>query len=66
MRAAVTTVSAVLLLWVSAGSVWAQAPPSTPAADLVCKSTKAIGYVVGGGSTKVDLKATGVVPQASG
>jgi outer membrane protein OmpA-like peptidoglycan-associated protein len=66
MRGVVTTMSAVLLLWVSAGSVWAQAPPGTPEASLVGKSTKAIGYVVGGGSTKVDLKATGVVPQASG
>jgi outer membrane protein OmpA-like peptidoglycan-associated protein len=66
MRGVVTTMSAVLLLWVSAGSVWAQAPPGTPEASLVGKSTKAIGYVVGGGSTKVDLKATGAVPQASG
>ena len=66
MRAVVTTMSAVLWLWVSAGSVGAQAPPGTPEASLVGKSTKAIGYVVGGGSTKVDLKATGVVPQADG
>jgi len=66
MRAVVATMSAVLWLWVSAGSVGAQAPPGTPEASLVGKSTKAIGYVVGGGSTKVDLKATGVVPQADG
>ena len=66
MRAVVTAMSAVLWLWVSAGSVGAQAPPGTPEASLVGKSTKAIGYVVGGGSTKVDLKATGVVPQADG
>jgi outer membrane protein OmpA-like peptidoglycan-associated protein len=66
MRGVVTTMSAVLWLSVSAGSVWAQAPPGTPEASLVGKSTNAIGYVVGGGSTKVDLKATGAVPQASG
>src|SRR5512139_3982134 len=66
MRGVVTTMSAVLLLWVSAGGAWAQAPPGTPAAGLVGKSTKAIGYVVGGGSTRVDLKATGAVPQADG
>ena len=36
----------------------AQAPPDIPASSLVSKSIKAIGYQVGGGSTKVDLKST--------
>ncbi|NWF83670.1 MAG: OmpA family protein [Bryobacteraceae bacterium] len=34
--------------------------------DSVSKSTTAIGYQVGGGSTQVDLKATDAMPQASG
>jgi outer membrane protein OmpA-like peptidoglycan-associated protein len=34
--------------------------------DSVSKSTTAIGYQVGGGSTQVDLKATDAIPQASG
>ena len=49
-------------------STWvclAQSPQAT-APDLISKSTTAIGYQVGGGSTKVDLKPTGVSPQATG
>ena len=34
--------------------------------SLISKSTKAIGYQVGGGSTLVDLKATSLMPHASG
>jgi outer membrane protein OmpA-like peptidoglycan-associated protein len=35
-------------------------------ADSISKSSTAIGYQVGGGSTEVDLKATEAVPQATG
>ncbi len=66
MRAIVSVSSAILLFAVSSGDLCAQAPPSTPAANLVAKSINAIGYTVGGGSTKIDLKASGVLPQASG
>ena len=38
----------------------------TPESDLTTKSVKAIGYTVGGGGTKVDLKGTELMPQAAG
>jgi outer membrane protein OmpA-like peptidoglycan-associated protein len=59
-------VSATLALCLTTGTVSAQSQPNTPASDLISKSTTAIGYIVGGGSTKVDLRATGPMPQASG
>ena len=37
-----------------------------PASAVVSKSVNAIGYQVGGGGTKVDLKATELMPQARG
>jgi outer membrane protein OmpA-like peptidoglycan-associated protein len=37
-----------------------------PVSDLVSKSTKAIGYQVGGGPTKVDMKGTSLMQQAGG
>ncbi|HXY52877.1 MAG TPA: OmpA family protein [Terriglobales bacterium] len=39
---------------------------AVPASALTTKSVQAVGYEVGTGSTKVDLKATELVPQASG
>jgi outer membrane protein OmpA-like peptidoglycan-associated protein len=44
----------------------AQSQQSAPASSLISKSTKAVGYQVGGGSTKVDLKGTKLMPQANG
>jgi outer membrane protein OmpA-like peptidoglycan-associated protein len=35
-------------------------------ADVVSKATQAIGYQVGGGSTKVDLRGTDLLPEAMG
>lgn len=43
-----------------------QTPEQVPAADLVTRSITAIGYQVGAGSTTVDLKSTGLIPQATG
>ena len=40
--------------------------PETPESSLTSKSVKAIGYQVGGGSTKVDLNATELTSGASG
>jgi outer membrane protein OmpA-like peptidoglycan-associated protein len=40
-----------------------QAPPES---TLVTKTVRAVGYEVGGGSTKVDLKPTDVMPTATG
>ena len=44
----------------------AQNEPSTPEADVVRKSIKAVGYEVGGGSTKVVFVGTSEAPNATG
>jgi outer membrane protein OmpA-like peptidoglycan-associated protein len=43
-----------------------QSPQNVPASDLTTRSVKAIGYKVNGGSTKVDLTPTDLMPQAIG
>jgi outer membrane protein OmpA-like peptidoglycan-associated protein len=48
------------------GMAAAQVQQSVPDSNLTTKSVKAIGYKVGGGSTKVDLKGTELMPAASG
>jgi outer membrane protein OmpA-like peptidoglycan-associated protein len=44
----------------------AQNKKEVPAADVVSKSIKAVGYEVGGGATKVDFLGTSAAPQANG
>lgn len=44
----------------------AQTPQEIPASSLISKSTVAIGFTVGGGSTKVNLIGTELTPQANG
>src|SRR5712664_3723969 len=44
----------------------AQTSQDEPASSLISKSTTAIGFTVGGGSTKVDLKGTELMAQANG
>ena len=57
----------VLGLVLSGGLVTAQTPQLTePAADVIDKSTKAVGYIVGGGATKVIFVGTGAASQGSG
>jgi outer membrane protein OmpA-like peptidoglycan-associated protein len=51
------------------GSAAAQADQpdqALPASSVITKSVKAVGYEVGGGSTKVDMKGTELMPQAYG
>lgn len=55
-----------LLCCLSVLDTRAQTTQSTPASDLITRSIPAIGYQVGAGSTMVDLKSTGLIPQASG
>ena len=55
---------AALMIWQVA--LLAQSGTPAPASSTVSKSTRAVGYQVGGGDTKVDLKATPLMPQASG
>ena len=63
-------VFAVLLGWLSvgfsAGSAAGQADHEVPPSHVVTKSVSAVGYIVGGGSTKVDLKGTELMPRANG
>jgi outer membrane protein OmpA-like peptidoglycan-associated protein len=50
----------------AASMATAQTQQSVPDSNLTTKSVKAIGYKVGGGSTKVDLKGTELMSAASG
>jgi len=66
-----TVACAILLGWLScgfsAGGARAQTnQPEVPQSATITKSATAIGYEVGGGSTKVDLKGSELMPQASG
>jgi outer membrane protein OmpA-like peptidoglycan-associated protein len=50
----------------SGGAASPQSMQGRSFSDLISKSTKAIGYQVGGGSTKVDMRGTSIMQQASG
>ena len=47
-----------LALGVSAGTALAQAQQEVPESNVMIRSVNAVGYRVGGWSTKVDLKST--------
>ena len=55
-------------LWVglSMGNAVAQVKQEVAATGVITKSVQAVGYEVGGGSTKVDLTGTELMPQAKG
>jgi outer membrane protein OmpA-like peptidoglycan-associated protein len=55
-----------ITLGVAAIPALAQTAPDVPASSLISRSTTAIGFTVGGGSTKVDLKGTDLAATASG
>jgi len=55
-----------LALLLLAATVAVQSQDKVPEPNSLSKSVKAIGYRVGGGSTKVDLIGTGLMPQANG
>src|SRR3954451_14217913 len=57
------TLSFLCVGLVTAGITWAQSSPSN---SVVTKSIRAVSYPVGGGSTKIDLRSTSLVPQAAG
>jgi outer membrane protein OmpA-like peptidoglycan-associated protein len=61
-----TPLLSCLMLWLSASSTWAQSEQNVPAKDLVVKSVNAIGFPVGGGGIKVDLKGNEPMTQANG
>jgi outer membrane protein OmpA-like peptidoglycan-associated protein len=54
------------LVWLVAGMAAAQTKKQIPDADVISRSIKAIGYDVGGGSTKVIFIGTTAAPNASG
>lgn len=56
----------IAALAVSASLASAQNKKEIPAADVINKSIKAVGYEVGGGATKVIFLGTSAAPQASG
>jgi len=62
------TTFAVLLCWLSgfSGSTAAQADQEVAPSSVITKTVRAVGYEVGGGSTKVDLKGTELMPRANG
>jgi outer membrane protein OmpA-like peptidoglycan-associated protein len=70
MKRIASLVLSLLLLILTAAAAPSQFQSGTgqgaPASEVVSKSTKAIGYQTGGGSTKVDLKGTQLMPQAIG
>jgi outer membrane protein OmpA-like peptidoglycan-associated protein len=61
-----TILLSLALLSFAACVAAAQSQQNAPASTLISKSTMAIGFTVGGGSTKVDLKGTALMPQANG
>lgn len=56
----------IATLAVAASLASAQNKKEIPAADVINKSIKAVGYEVGGGATKVIFLGTSAAPQASG
>jgi len=60
------TLFCFLILTLTAGNPGAHSQDKVPDSNVVSKSVKAIGYRVGGGSTKVDLQGTDLMPEAIG
>lgn len=55
-----------LAISLTVGTLPAQSQQDVPESNLVSRSVKAVGYRVGGWSTKVDLKGTELMSQATG
>lgn len=66
MRIAYKTALALVFAISCTGCVLAQGRPQVPDSNVVKKSIKAIGYEVGGGSTKVILVGAPAAPNATG
>jgi outer membrane protein OmpA-like peptidoglycan-associated protein len=70
MKRTITAAATLAAIFVFAWLAVAQSQPGTaqetPASEVVTKSTTAIGYVVGGGSTGVKFKGTELMPGATG
>ena len=66
MKFASKSVLSFVCISVLGGFAIAQTKQSVPEADVISKSIKAVGYQVGGGSTKMIFVGTTAAPQASG
>src|SRR6266699_2635053 len=66
MRDNKTVTLSFLVLGLAVGTASAQVQQDVPESNLISKAVKAVGYRVGGGSTKVDLKGTELMSLASG
>jgi outer membrane protein OmpA-like peptidoglycan-associated protein len=56
----------VVCLFLTGSMALAQQPKTVPDADVISRSIKAVGYQVGGGSTKMVFNGTTAAPNASG
>jgi outer membrane protein OmpA-like peptidoglycan-associated protein len=66
MKTVIAVLLQLMVPGLSAGVAAAQSQQDAPAPNPASTSIKAIGYRVGGGATKVDLKSTGLIAQANG
>src|SRR6516162_6520312 len=56
----------IVCVCLAAALASAQKQKEVPAADVISRSIKAVGYVVGGGATKMVFVGTATAPQAKG
>ena len=66
MRRKIMFIAAGFVLCLAAGTSQARPQQEVPESNLIPRSVKAIGYKVGGGSTKVDLNGTDLMPEVNG
>ena len=66
MRDVFKSIFVLALVFSCAGYIAGQGKPQIPDSEVVKKSIKAVGYEVGGGSSKVIFIATDTAPNASG
>jgi outer membrane protein OmpA-like peptidoglycan-associated protein len=66
MRRIRKAVLSIMCVTLTAGFCSAQTKQSEPAANMISGTIAAIGYPVGGGSTKVNMVGTAAAPQANG
>jgi outer membrane protein OmpA-like peptidoglycan-associated protein len=66
MMKTIRAITACIIFGAMSVMALAQTQQEIPASSLISKSTVAIGFTVGGGSTKVDMTGTEAMPQANG
>src|SRR5688572_21681192 len=66
MKRSIKNLLPLAALFVAASLAAAQSPPSSAPASVVNKTSMAVAYPVDQGDTKLDLKATALIPDAKG